>query len=360
MYMYDLSSQFSPVMEIRPSPSSVRRIICSMLFLLVVILRSTNLVLSHQGLVPSPQFPAIFTFGDSVLEAGNNNHLVTLAKANFPPNGIDFPEGATGRFCNGKTILDIICERIGLPHSPPFLDPGTTGTKILRGVNYASGGGGILKETGANFLLGKRYASILLSRSLFSVGMGNNDYLNNYLLLGSPTRKQFTPEEFKNHLLSTLSSQLREVYDLGARKFMVFSVAPLGCIPSQLALRSSDGSCLDDVNYLTLDFNAGLQNMLTKLNDELPDAKFKYVDVYGPLMQLVSNPSLHGFSTGKVACCGNGRFNGQIPCLISPLGNLCSDRTDFVFWDPFHTSEVANIILANQFYDQFMAGLNLD
>lgn len=58
--------------------------------------------------------PCIFTFGDSLLNAGNNNHLKSApAKANTLPNGIDFPtHNATGRFCNGKIVPDFIGERL--------------------------------------------------------------------------------------------------------------------------------------------------------------------------------------------------------------------------------------------------------
>lgn len=50
--------------------------------------------------------PAMFVFGDSLTDPGNNNNLVTLAKANYYPNGIDFPYAATGRYCNGGTMAD--------------------------------------------------------------------------------------------------------------------------------------------------------------------------------------------------------------------------------------------------------------
>lgn len=52
--------------------------------------------------------PAMFIFGDSLIDNGNNNNLLTLAKANYPPYGIDFNLGPTGRFSNGYTIVDII------------------------------------------------------------------------------------------------------------------------------------------------------------------------------------------------------------------------------------------------------------
>ncbi|CAN0899879.1 GDSL esterase/lipase At2g19010 [Linum grandiflorum] len=33
---------------------------------------------------------------------------MSTAKANFPPNGADFPTGATGRFSNGRNMADYI------------------------------------------------------------------------------------------------------------------------------------------------------------------------------------------------------------------------------------------------------------
>lgn len=54
---------------------------------------------------------ASFIFGDSLVDAGNNNYLSTLSKANIRPNGIDFKASGgnpTGRFTNGRTIGDIV------------------------------------------------------------------------------------------------------------------------------------------------------------------------------------------------------------------------------------------------------------
>lgn len=54
-----------------------------------------------------PLVPAMFIFGDSVVDVGNNNHLLTVVKANFPPYGRDFiTHSPTGRFCNGKLAAD--------------------------------------------------------------------------------------------------------------------------------------------------------------------------------------------------------------------------------------------------------------
>lgn len=55
-----------------------------------------------------PQVPGLFIFGDSLVDNGNNNGILTLARANYMPYGIDFPQGTTGRFTNGRTFVDIL------------------------------------------------------------------------------------------------------------------------------------------------------------------------------------------------------------------------------------------------------------
>lgn len=61
----------------------------------------------------SPAVPAIFTFGDSVFDAGNNHYKKNCtAQADFPPYGSSFFHRPTGRFTNGRTVADFICIKI--------------------------------------------------------------------------------------------------------------------------------------------------------------------------------------------------------------------------------------------------------
>ena len=55
----------------------------------------------------APLVPAMFIFGESVVDVENNNNLATFLKANFSPYGRDFVTcKPTGRFCNGKLAID--------------------------------------------------------------------------------------------------------------------------------------------------------------------------------------------------------------------------------------------------------------
>ena len=53
-----------------------------------------------------------------------------------------------------------------------------------------------------------------------------------------------------------------------------------------------------------------------------------------------------GFVTSKVACCGQGPYNGVGQC--KPLSNLCPNRSIYAFWDAFHPSERANRLIVEQ------------
>ncbi|KAF9621430.1 hypothetical protein IFM89_021469 [Coptis chinensis] len=89
--------------------------------------------------------PAIFAFGDSIVDPGNNNHLPTLARSNFPPYGKDFMGGRpTGRFSNGKIPTDLLVDALGIKKFlPAYNDPTLKPEDLLTGVSFASGGSGL-------------------------------------------------------------------------------------------------------------------------------------------------------------------------------------------------------------------------
>ncbi|KAG5388968.1 hypothetical protein IGI04_030509, partial [Brassica rapa subsp. trilocularis] len=96
---------------------------------------------------------AFLVFGDSLVDNGNNDFLVTTARADNYPYGIDFPTHLpTGRFSNGLNIPDLISEHLGQASPLPYLSPMLKKDKLLIGANFASAGIGILNDTGIQFL----------------------------------------------------------------------------------------------------------------------------------------------------------------------------------------------------------------
>lgn len=57
---------------------------------------------------------------------------------------------------------------------------------------------------------GEETAATYLSKCNFSVGMGSNDYLNNYFMPALyETSRQYTPEQYADVLIQQYSQQLR-------------------------------------------------------------------------------------------------------------------------------------------------------
>lgn len=74
--------------------------------ILCLILLIVTLFVATQS---SPLAPALYIFGDSLVDNGNNNMLLTLAKADYDPYSINFPgQVSRGRFTDGRTVADFI------------------------------------------------------------------------------------------------------------------------------------------------------------------------------------------------------------------------------------------------------------
>ncbi|GLU08522.1 hypothetical protein SLE2022_254290 [Rubroshorea leprosula] len=321
------------------------------------------------------KIPAAFVFGDSLVDAGNNNYITSLSKANYIPNGIDLG-GPTGRFTNGRTIVDIIGQELGFKSfPPPYLAPTTKGPVVLQGVNYASGGGGILNKTGEvfggrinldaqidNFAntrediiynIGAPAAIELFESSMFSVTVGSNDFINNYLtpVLSAAERNLVSPEQFVVTMVTRLRQQLTRLYSLGARKMVVTNVGPIGCIPYERDLNPDAGeNCVCSANQLAQLFNSKLKILVNELRTSLEGSVLVYADVYHIVDDILQSYILYGFENANSACCYmGGRYGGLVPC--GPSSKVCPDRSKFVFWDPFHPSDAANVIIAKRLMD---------
>ncbi|CAN1312516.1 GDSL esterase/lipase At1g74460 [Linum perenne] len=316
-----------------------------------------------------------FIFGDSLSDVGNNMNLPkSLAQAALPWYGIDFGNGLpNGRFSNGRTVADIIGDSTGLPRPPAFLDSSLSEDVILdQGVNFASGGGGILNETGGLFIqrfslsrqielfqgtqqlivdkIGKEEADKFFKKSKYVVALGSNDFINNYLMPVYSDSWNYNDQTFIDYLMETLGSQLKLLHSLGARELIVFGLGPMGCIPLQRVL-SSSGGCQERTNKLALSFNKASNKLITGLSGQLANASYKFGDAYDVVNNLISDPKKYGFSNADSPCCSLGRIRPALTC--TPASTLCKDRSKYVFWDEYHPSDRANQMIADELIKKF-------
>ncbi|KAI3810323.1 hypothetical protein L1987_19935 [Smallanthus sonchifolius] len=328
---------------------------------MVFLMFTTTLLLANGD----PQVPCYFIFGDSLMDNGNNNRLHTQAKVNFPPYGIDFPDGSTGRFSNGRNTADVIAQLLGFDK---FIPPFATAKEkeIVTGVNYASGGAGIRDETaehlGARISLDKQiknhWIMILrlsyligkgnivetkkyLKKCIYTVGMGNNDYISNYFVPKYyNTSSVYTPEQYAEALAEQYSSQLQDLYKSGARMFGIFAAGYSGCTPGIMS-EFGVNSCVDSVNSAVKLFNSRLNTTLNDLNNKLLDAKFILIE------SSLDYPN--DINVTDTPCCQNASTSGKGQCVRNQVP--CSNRQNYYFWDAFHPTEKISVIAGTKAYE---------
>ncbi|XP_068461766.1 GDSL esterase/lipase At2g30220-like [Phaseolus vulgaris] len=309
-----------------------------------------------------PKFSSILVFGDSTVDTGNNNYIETLAKGNHFPYGKDFPGHVpTGRFSNGKLVPDFIASMLNLKDTvPPFLQPNLSDEDLLTGVSFASGGSGFDDFTTAltaaiamsqqieyfkvyaarlKGIAGEHEAKQILRDSLVIISAGTNDFLLNFYDIS--TRKlEFNIDEYQDFVLNRLQIFIKELYDLGCRKFAVSGLPCIGCIPIQItkSLSLKDRKCVEDENSDAKQYNRKLARLLLKIEAMLPQSKVVYADIYDTLINLINHPQKYGLKETNKGCCGSGLF--EVSPLCNELSSTCDDPSKYVFWDSVHPTEV--------------------
>ncbi|XP_028769383.1 GDSL esterase/lipase At4g26790-like [Neltuma alba] len=320
--------------------------------------------------------PAIIVFGDSSVDAGNNNYISTMLKSNFKPYGRDFYGGEpTGRFCNGRLPTDFISEAFGIkPVIPAYLDPKFSVSDFATGVCFASAGAGFDNATSDVLsviplwkeleyykgfqkelidYLGEEKANEVTRESLYLISLGTNDFLENYYLL--PKRSsEYSVEEYQKLLLGIAENFIAKLYEAGARKISIAGLPPMGCLPLERTRNFLFGSvCVKEYNDVAKDFNHKLQDLVLQMNQKLLGIHFVFSNPYDILWDIIQNPDSFGFEDVATACCGTGLFEMSFLCdKFNPF--TCSDANKYVFWDAFHLTHKTNSIIANHLFNNYL------
>ncbi|KAJ6832354.1 GDSL esterase/lipase-like [Iris pallida] len=328
--------------------------------------------------VAAGKVTALIVFGDSSVDAGNNNNISTIAKSNFEPYGRDFAGGTpTGRFSNGRLPTDFISEAFGLPPVvPAYLDSSYGIKDFASGVCFASAGSGYDNATSdvlsvismskqldyfkeyqgrLKIYQGEAKANETLSEALYIMSLGTNDFLENYYQ--SPRRpSEFTIEEYQNFLVGIAERFIISIYRLGARKLDLTGIPPMGCLPLERAMNMFSGSvCNEGYNQVAKDFNAKLQRLADRLNRKLHGMRISFANAYDIFIKVIDDPSSYGFENVGVGCCATGMFEMGYACNRgNPL--TCSDAKKYVFWDAFHPTEKMYSVVADHIMKTALAG----
>ncbi|KAL0853349.1 hypothetical protein Bca101_058501 [Brassica carinata] len=260
------------------------RLFSTILFLYTIILSISSIICTENNNNLVTDQAALFVFGDSLFDVGNNNYINTTTRSNFFPYGQTFFKFPTGRVSDGRLITDFIAEKAWLPLIPPNLQPGNSNSQLTYGVNFASAGAGALVET----------------------------------FPGTSTKK---------------------------RKFGFLNMGAYECAPPSLILDPTNiGSCSKPVAELINLHNKKFPDALNRLQRELSGFRYALHDYHTSLLDRINNPSKYGFKVGQMGCCGSGPFRGINTCggRMGQNYELCENVNDYLFFDSSHLTEKAH------------------
>ncbi|KAF8695850.1 hypothetical protein HU200_036725 [Digitaria exilis] len=344
---------------------------------MLVVAAAAALVGAAAATAPPPCYARVFSFGDSLADTGNHRFVYgpnDTDPAVRLPYGETFFHRATGRFSNGRIVLDFVANALGLPFVRPYLS-GRRAEDFASGANFAVGGATALapdffRDRGFDMgddvvhldmemgwfrdMLGLLCpgdlagCSDMMNQSLFFVGeIGGNDY-NIPLTSRVPfeTIRVFTPS-----VIAKISSTINELIGIGAKTLVVPGNLPIGCIPEYLTMFKSDKhedyepqtGCLRWMNEFSQYHNKLLMNELVKLRKLYPGVTIIYADYYGAAMEIFLSPEQYGIEYPLVACCGGGEHYGVSPTTKCGYGEytVCDNPEKYGSWDGFHPSEAA-------------------
>ncbi|CAN1271467.1 GDSL esterase/lipase At1g54790 [Linum perenne] len=336
------------------------------------------------------RYPAVFNFGDSNSDTGG-----LAAGVGFP---VGFPYGQTyfhkpsGRFSDGRLIVDFLMNDMKLPFLRPYLDS-VGAPSFKRGTNFATGGSTIVANaanTFSPFTFGVQVAQFVrfkarvlellatgnkklrkylpeedyFYKGLYMFDIGQNDLF--FTFIANATEDQVIASI--PNLISEFKTGIEKLYNIGARNFWIHNTGPLGCLATVIGnkTKSSDDldqfGCLASRNRAAAAFNTHLNHLCTNLKSQFPDINLTYVDIYSVKLDLIANYSRYGFKEPIAACCG---FDIRVPCGGATVNingsavtaNVCNRPSEYVNWDGVHYTDAADRFVAQRLISgKFVSG----
>ncbi|MCD7457317.1 hypothetical protein HAX54_034866 [Datura stramonium] len=267
----------------------------------------------------------IINFGDSNSDTGG--YVITRGMMGQLPKLHTFNHDLSGRMCDGRLILDFLCESVGNGYLTPFME--SIGKNFTSGVNFAIAGSKTLPRLDSfnlHIQIAQFHRFQSLSLELFDKGGGNllgDEDLRNALYTIDIGQNDldgiFSGLSYEKAILkipdiiSEIENAMKAIYEQGGKNFWVHNTGPLGCFPRSLA------------TYRKYENDYDEHGCLISLNE--------------------------GFVNPLMACCGYGgspyNFESNNKCGQGTY-TICEDRFKYISWDGIHYTEAANGFVASK------------
>ncbi|CAJ1946850.1 unnamed protein product [Sphenostylis stenocarpa] len=280
------------------------------------------------------EYSAVYNFGDSNSDTGT---FSAAFAAVFPPNAQSFPGNLLPkRNCDGRLIIDFICEELRMPYLSSYLD--SIDSNYNYGANFAAGGSSI-RQTGfspihfglqiSQFIQFKSRTMALynqtshtgvdvpvksrlpksmdFSNALYTIDIGQNDLSFGFMSSDPRSIRSTIPDiltqfslGLQHNFMTLVLVLLQQLFKEGARFFWIHNTGPIGCLPRQNMVNKTTPEDLDSAgcrnfeNEIAQEFNKQLKEIVFELRQKLAPAMFTYVDVYSAKYELIKNARNQG------------------------------------------------------------------
>jgi len=186
------------------------------------------------------------------------------------------------------------------------------------------------------------------STSLFMVWLFPNDVLswlnsNSYdagsVLGGAP--KKTPPAGLIENGITNIDTLIQVLALDGATQFLVPNMPDLAQTP---LFRNYPPAFRSFLTELTVSFNTQLDPVLQNLDASLPGVEITRFQIDDLLAKVIDNPSNYGFE------------NVSDACLNISLSTICSNPSQWLFWDDFHPTTAGQRLIAENFYTSVVPG----
>ncbi|KAJ4845873.1 hypothetical protein Tsubulata_038405 [Turnera subulata] len=275
---------------------------------LFLVLVSCSTILNPIFAATTCSFPPIFNMGDSNSDTGSMSAAFTAFNL---PNGETYFQTPSGRYSDGRFLIDFMARSLDLPYLSAYLD--SLGANFSHGANFAASSATIrlpqkvipaeggwspfylpvqyeqfkqfkiraqkIREQGgifAELMPKKEY----FGQALYTFDIGQND-LSTLLVDNTPFDEVTAtiPD-----IIYQFTGHVKKMYELGGRSFWIHNTGPIGCLSFTL---THFPSARKDVAGCALAY----KDAVLQLRKDLPLAALTYVDVYSVKYSLFRYPS---------------------------------------------------------------------
>jgi len=249
------------------------------------ILLTSGLIAGHAS-----TFSALYVFGDSLSDTGNNPASPASSYYN-------------GRYSNGPLWVEYLSADLGLPYnaSNNFAYSGSETSDLLSQVAGVP-------------------ASTALHTALYTVLSGGNDFLDNVDLEENDSAWDLVVTD----AVSNITVAVTMLYTNGAREIMVGDIPDVGLTPA------FNGAPAGFANYVDSKVALGntlLQSRMTNAMAQNPGLRIYMVNINAVVSNVLSAPAAYGFTVTT---------NGALEDTNLTNKSFNGPGADYLFWDIIH------------------------